>query len=137
VKAVADCNTYISGLLFKGPPSQFIRHAQLGGLRLYISKPILDEIAGVLGRKKFGLANSEIAQLKEIVERTARMIEPKAGVDAVKADPTDNRVIECALECQADVIVSGDQHLLKMKSYAGIPIMSVRKFLEGRRKGLA
>ncbi len=56
-------------------------------------------------------------------------------MDAVKADPTDNRVIECALECQADFIVSGDKHLLQLKRYAGIPIMSVREFLERGREG--
>jgi len=117
VKVVADCNTYISGLLFKGPPSEFLRQGQLGRVVLCISAPILDETVGVLGREKFGLTDSEIAQLMRIVERTARKIE---RVDAVKADPTDNRVIECALECQADIIVSGDKHLLEMKSYAGI-----------------
>jgi uncharacterized protein len=130
VKAVADCNIYISGLLFKGPPSEFLRQAQLGRVQLYISTPILDETVGVLGREKFGLTESEIARFKRIIERTARKIEPKAGVDAVKADPTDNRVIECALECQADIIVSGDKHLLQLISYAGIPIMSVREFWE-------
>ena len=53
-------------------------------------------------------------------------------MDAVPADPTDNRVIECAIAASADVIVSGDKHLLRLKSYAGIPIISVRDFL-GRR----
>jgi putative PIN family toxin of toxin-antitoxin system len=134
VKAVADCNTYISGLLFKGPPSEFLRQAQLGTLQLYISTPIFDEIVGVLDREKFGLTHLEIARFRRIIERTVWKIEPKAGVDAVKADPTDNRVIECALECQADLIVSGDKHLLQMKSYAGIPIMSVREFLERGRE---
>lgn len=134
MKAVADCNTYISGLLFKGPPSEFLRQAQLGTLQLYISTPIFDEIVGVLDREKFGLTHLEIARFRRIIERTVWKIEPKAGVDAVKADPTDNRVIECALECQADLIVSGDKHLLQMKSYAGIPIMSVREFLERGRE---
>ncbi len=76
MRAVADCNTYISGLLFEGPPSDFLRQAQLGKVQLYISPPILDEIAGVLGRKKFGLTNSEIARFKRIVERTAQTVEP-------------------------------------------------------------
>jgi putative PIN family toxin of toxin-antitoxin system len=133
VKAVADCNIYISGLLFKGPPSEFLRLAQFGRIQLYISSPILDETVGVLGREKFGLTNSEIARFKRIIERTTLKIEPKAGVDAVKADPTDNRVIECALECQSDLIVTGDKHLLRLKSYAGIPIMGVREFLERGR----
>jgi putative PIN family toxin of toxin-antitoxin system len=92
LKVVADCNTYISGLLFDRPPSEFIHHAQLERVRLYISTPILDEVLRVLSRKKFGLTNSEITQLKRIIEKTARKIE---------ADPTDNRVIECALECHA------------------------------------
>lgn len=85
MKAVADSNIYVSGLLFKGPPSEFLRLAQLGKMQLFISAPILDEIVGVLSRQKFGLTNSEIARLKRIIQRTARNIEPKAGVDAVKA----------------------------------------------------
>ena len=132
MKVVADSNIYVSGLLFKGPPSEFLRLAQLGKMQLFISAPILDEIVGVLSREKFGLANSEIARLKRIIQRTAQNIRPKAGVDAVKADPTDNRVIECAIECQADLIVSGDRHLRQLKSYAEIPILSVREFLDQR-----
>ncbi len=68
MKAVADCNTYISGLLFKGPPSEFFRQAQLGRVQIYISSAILDEAVGVLGREKFGLTDSQIARFKRIIE---------------------------------------------------------------------
>jgi predicted nucleic acid-binding protein len=49
----------------------------------------------------------------------------------VKADPSDNKFLECAVAAGADVIVSGDKHLLRLKQHAGIPIIRVADFLRG------
>jgi predicted nucleic acid-binding protein len=48
----------------------------------------------------------------------------------VQDDPDDNKFIECALECRADYIVSGDTHLLNLKEYEGIKIINAGEFLE-------
>jgi predicted nucleic acid-binding protein len=44
-------------------------------------------------------------------------------IEVIHDDPPDNRILECAIAGQADLIVSGDRHLLKLKSYQGIPIV--------------
>lgn len=58
------------------------------------------------------------------------MVQPDRVLDVVKDDPDDNRVFECAWTGRADYVVSGDRHLLRMGSYEGIPIVTVRKFLD-------
>jgi predicted nucleic acid-binding protein len=57
-------------------------------------------------------------------------VNPSFVLDAVSDDPDDNRVLECAVEGKANIVVSGDRHLRKLRSYAGIPILTVRQFLE-------
>jgi uncharacterized protein len=54
---------------------------------------------------------------------------PRRRVNAVKEDPDDNRILECALAAGADVIVSGDGHLLRLTEYEGIAILTPRAFL--------
>ena len=51
-------------------------------------------------------------------------------MNAVREDPDDNRILECALAADADVIVSGDRHLLKLGAYEGITILTPRDFLK-------
>jgi predicted nucleic acid-binding protein len=52
-----------------------------------------------------------------------------ASVDAVAADPSDNKFIAAAIEGRGDYIISGDRHLLDIKAYEGIPIISARQFI--------
>jgi len=55
----------------------------------------------------------------------------KIQVDVVKADPTDNKFLACALEAEADAVVSGDlRHLLPLKSFQGIPIITPHACVE-------
>jgi predicted nucleic acid-binding protein len=56
-------------------------------------------------------------------------VTPRRRVNAVKDDPDDNRILECALAARADVIVSGDGHLLRLTAYEGITILTPRSFL--------
>lgn len=58
------------------------------------------------------------------------MAEPRIVLDVIPDDPDDNRVLECALAGHADIVVSGDHHLRNLGSYADIPIITVRQFLE-------
>ncbi|MGH9350638.1 MAG: putative toxin-antitoxin system toxin component, PIN family, partial [Terriglobia bacterium] len=64
------------------------------------------------------------------LESDARNVRPDLDLDVVKDDPDDNRVLECAWAGRADYVVSGDRHLLGLASYEGIPIITVRRFLE-------
>ena len=58
------------------------------------------------------------------------VVEPKEEIKFIKEDPKDNIILECALAAKAGYIVSGDKHLLKLKEYKGIKIMSAREFLD-------
>lgn len=60
----------------------------------------------------------------------ADSVSPSENVDVIKADPSDNMFLAAALEGDVDFIVSGDHHLLEMKAFQGIPILTAREFLD-------
>ena len=66
-----------------------------------------------------------LKQIAAIVE----IIIPQITLEVIKEDPPDNRILECAVAGQADLIVSGNRHLLRLKSYEGIPIVRPIDFL--------
>ena len=57
------------------------------------------------------------------------MVHVTSHVDVIKEDPPDNQFLACAIDGKADLIVSGDHHLLDLKTYQGIPIVTARDFL--------
>ena len=67
--------------------------------------------------------------LIRFLARKSVLVQPKEIPDAVPDDPDDNHIVACALEGRADLIVSGDRHLLTLGSYAGIPIVRPMDFL--------
>ena len=68
--------------------------------------------------------------LRARVENLAQIVEPGESLKVIADDPDDDRVLECAVKGRADVIVSGDRHLLKLGRYRGVSIVTVRQFLE-------
>lgn len=56
----------------------------------------------------------------------AVFVHPRQTVDLIQQDPSDNRVLECAQAANADYIISGDEHLLKLRSFEGIPILTTK-----------
>jgi uncharacterized protein len=57
-------------------------------------------------------------------------IKPKEKVTVIKDDPEDDRILECALDCNADYIVSGDGHLQKLNKFKDIRILTAKQFLD-------
>ena len=89
---------------------------------------ILREIAGVLREDLQWQATDIVAHLK-LVARIAEIISPKVSLQVIAEDPTDDRILECALAGRADLIVSGDRHLRKLKSFRNIGIVQPSDFL--------
>jgi predicted nucleic acid-binding protein len=54
---------------------------------------------------------------------------PAVVAPVIRADPDDDHVLACALAAKADLIVSGDSHLLNLKTYQGIPIVGAAQAL--------
>ncbi len=126
---VLDSNVYISAFLFGGHPRTILEKiisAQIGGA---ISAPILDEVREVLQRPKFGLTDATVMALISELQELCTVIMPTKTVRAIADDPDDNRILECALAADADVIVSGDAHLLDLGQWRGIAIQSPAAFV--------
>lgn len=129
MKVVADTNVFISALLFGGLPGGFLDLALLGVFSLAISPALLHELDEKL-RSKFELPTEDAAVVRQKLLSVAELVTPNLTLEVVADDPDDNRVLECAVEANADYIVSGDRHLRKMKQYGGIPVLTVRQFLD-------
>lgn len=94
-----------------------------------ISDHILEETARVLRREKFGWPAIEIERAIYQILRFAEHVEPQLSIDLVKEDPTDNRILECAVTSKSDYIVTGDRHLLKLGDLGIIKIVRPSDFI--------
>ena len=121
---VVDTNVLVSGLLFGGPPGAVIEAAVEGTYTLALSSTILAELEGVLLRAKFGLREEVVRTLVRDIESVGVVCYPG------KSHPTDNAIVDCAVEAKADYVVSGDRHLLRLGLAVGIPVVASSRFLE-------
>jgi putative PIN family toxin of toxin-antitoxin system len=96
--------------------------------RLVISKPILDELLGILARK-FSRNAEELAHVAVFLSDLALSVKPRRKLQVVKDEP-DNRILEYALAGRAEAIVTGDRALLSLGEYSGVRIISLRDYLE-------
>ncbi len=132
IKVVIDTNVFISAFVFGGSALEIIRLFLKGDIEVYISPFIIEEITRIL-REKFLWEESKIDKALELIGSKANEVSPKLKVSVIKSKDDDNRILECALEGNVDYIISGDkQHILSLKEFEGIKIVSVREFLEIR-----
>ena len=128
VKAVLDTNVYISAILFGGKPERIRKLSKEGKIEILISEAIIAEIAEVL-RKTFDWGNLQISQTINEIREITTLVTPRQTLSIIKKDEDDNRILECAAEGKAGYIVSGDKHILLLKEYQGIKILSPAQFL--------
>ncbi|MCP5522089.1 MAG: putative toxin-antitoxin system toxin component, PIN family [Verrucomicrobiales bacterium] len=138
MRLVIDTNTLISGTLWQGPPAHLIQALEARRARLVISEALLAEFAAVVARPHLAarLAQRDVtpATVVRALAREAELIpSPTLPRPAELRDPKDVIVLAAAVAGTADAIVTGDQDLLVMKRFRGIPILSVREALEALR----
>ena len=126
---VLDTNIFISSVFWEGKPYIVVKKAINQEIIVFISNYIIDEIRKVLVRD-FNLEKQEIDDIVNAVLYFTHLIEPKESVTVIKDDPKDDKILDCALACNADFIVSQDNHLLKLKKFRNIKIVSPEEFLE-------
>jgi putative PIN family toxin of toxin-antitoxin system len=130
IGVTADTNIYISGLEFGGLPERFLQLARNGAFRLDISEDIKREVLRVL-REKFDYPPPALLKIEVQIDRITNHVRPTRQLDFIKIDPSDNRILECAVAAKSDFIVSGDtRHVLPVGSYEGIPIIRLADFIE-------
>lgn len=128
MRVVPDTNVLVSAIVFGGPPGRLVELAAEGHLQLVLSPPLIHELREVL-RRKFGFSDGAAYQAETLLRRAGIVVEPQREVAIISEDPEDNRVLEAALAGGAEVIVSGDHHLLDLERFGTIPIMSPRELL--------
>jgi len=128
VKAVYDTNVFVSAFVVPGSKGeQAFLLARRRQVELYSSIPVLTETAGIL-RRKFHQPEEDVQAALKMMGRAATIVRPLRKVTVLK-DLPDNRILECAFVAQAEMIVSGDRHLLDLKQFEGIPILRLADFL--------
>ena len=128
IRAVFDTNVFLSAIVFGGNPERAFLLTRERRIRLLVSPAILMEMASIL-REKFGWGERDAADAVKTIGRAAELIKPSTTVSVLK-DEGDNRILECAVKGHADVIISGDHHLLDLKKYGGIAILRPAEFLD-------
>jgi len=129
LRVVLDTNVLISALGFQGMVRRVWGLAEDEKFIVFVSPFILEEFERNL--LKVGLPPSKVAILIEDVKSTAQIINPTSTVAVIKTDKSDNRILECALEAKADVIVTGNMKDIRpLGAFQGIAIMTPREFLD-------
>jgi len=133
-KVVLDTNQFVSGLLIPhGPSGRLLEAWRAHAYLVVISQDIQRELERVLTypriRHKYSLKPDDIDALRDLINREAIVISDPPLLNVVKADPDDNKILACAVEAGADYLVTGDQHLLAIRQYEGVEIVTVRYFL--------
>ncbi len=134
VRLVLDTNVFLSGFLWEGNEAELIKRIERKEASNFITPEIVLEIERVLRRDKFKeLLVKATMTADEIIQKILSLSHIVIGQTLketiVKADPTDDKFIECALNSGARYIVSGDRHLLSIKEYKNIKIVTASHVL--------
>ena len=129
MRIVVDTNVIVSALVFGGLPRRIFELVEGGYCELFYAAEIQEETRRVL-RDKFGWDEDRLDRYLRTLWSLGKRVVLRHRVNAVREDPDDDRILECALAADADVIVSGDRHLLKLGAYEGITILTPRDFLK-------
>jgi putative PIN family toxin of toxin-antitoxin system len=129
VRLVFDSNILISALVFPGKQAdKAISRIIEGRDQLLISKPIIDEVLGVLARK-FARDPEELARVAVLLTDLGEMVRPRRRIRMLK-DDADNRILECAVTGDAELVVTGDRAMLELGEFEDVRVVSLREYLE-------
>jgi putative PIN family toxin of toxin-antitoxin system len=125
---VLDTNVIISALLSpSGPSAEIINHWEADQFEVVTSSPLLSELERALQyprvKKYLKRSSDEVAAFIKRLKRVATVVRPQLTLEVIQEDPVDNRVLECAVAGGASYIVTGNDHLVKIKKYKEIVIL--------------
>ena len=129
MRVVLDTNVLISALLFDGVPERIFLAGLRGEIQLLTSVSLLEELGRVL-KGKFKIDANSVAHTIELVKSVAEVVEVKLRIRVILHPDGDNRVLECATDGKADLIVTGDaEHILPLAKYKGTRILLLAEFV--------
>ena len=129
LKVVIDTNVFIAAFyLPESRPAGVVLLSRRQTILNVISPPILKEVERII-KKKLLWDNAKTQSAVRRIRNFSEEVHPQERLAIIVDDP-DNRILECAVAGQADFIISGDHHLLDLKNYQGIKIVTPARFLE-------
>ena len=129
MRVVLDTNVVVSALNFPGNERLVLELALRGRFESYLSRFILEEVAGMLLRK-FGWGEERTTEAVLVLETAANVIEPPRLPEVIERGHADNRVLDCAVAASADYLITGDRrHLLPIGEHRDAKIINAPRFL--------
>jgi uncharacterized protein len=130
-RVVFDANVWVSAAFRPGSvPDRAIEAARRGEVRSVISESIIKQVLVALAGPKIRGSKSVIERSEREMRALSDLVVPTTVLTVITAKDSDNRILECAVDGRADLIVTGDRkHLLPLGAYAGIPIVTPADFV--------
>ena len=128
-KVLLDTNILISALGWSGKPKVIFEKCLHGELELVTSPNQIEELERVMDYPKFNFTEEQKATFISIILEIATMVEITGKVNIIVDDPDDNAILETAIVGNVQYLISGDPHLLKLKEFAKVKIVTASEFL--------
>lgn len=134
MRAVIDTNVFISGIHWTGDSEKILFMWCDKKFELISSIKIIEEITESLKNFKIPLSIEDIYMWEKMILENSLLVEPEEKIEIVKDDSDDNKFVEAAIAGKADYIITQDNHLLKIKEFRGIKILTPKQFLDILKK---
>lgn len=128
MRVVLDTNVYISAAILGRVCEEIVQTCRFSDLQVFISKDIIDEIGDKLSCK-FLWQDDQVNVFLESIMEFCQIVKVNEKITYIEDDPDDDKILECAVSADCDFIISGDKHLLKLRSYREIKILNPADFL--------
>ena len=128
---VFDLNVLVSSLIVKGKPHDLWRRAKNNEFTLELSSEMFSEFVNVVSRKKFEkyVTDIDVKLFLADLSRIGKLVKVNSNFKVIAEDPDDDIIVRTAYDGKADYIVSGDRHLLALKEFKGIKILTIDEML--------
>jgi uncharacterized protein len=129
---VFDINVLISSLIVEGNPQELWQRAKSKEFVLAFSKKMLSDLVNVLKRQKFEkyVTSADVGIFLKDLRNSGKIVHVKSRFKVVAEDPDDDEIIRTAFDAKANYIVSGDRHLLALREFKGIRMVTVNQMLK-------
>jgi putative PIN family toxin of toxin-antitoxin system len=129
VRVVLDTNVVVSALVYGGNPRQILQAAIAGTIDVPVSESLIQELQEVLRRPQFGLSAQYVRNAIAELTTIAQWETPDQHHHVVEEDPADDLVLDCAVAAEADYLVTGDKHLLRLGRLGRVEIVTLQDFV--------
>lgn len=130
MRIVLDTNVLVSALFFGGVPGRILDAWRDGKVQIVLSAEILDEYQRVGRILAADYPGVDLEPFLALLTVEAEIVEAPPLTAPVSSDPDDDKFLACASAGRADVIVSGDRHLLVHDGWCDVPILKARRFVD-------